>query len=69
MLEMPDGRMFGMIPGDAGNAGCGFRMPEMLDAGRCLEMPGDAWRCRKSPNAWREPEEPECLERVGRACD
>ena len=48
---MPDGRMFGMIHGEAGNAGCGFRMPEMLDAGRCLEM----------------PEEPECLERAGRA--
>ena len=64
---MPDGRMFGMILGDAGNAGCGFQMldscrVEMPD-GRMPEEPRDvgrvkdARRCRKSlempEDAWR----------------
>ena len=44
---MPDGRMFGMIPGDAGRAWRCRKMPgDDGDAGRCLEMPGDAGRAR-----------------------
>ena len=54
---MPDGRMFGMIPGDAGNAGCGFRMLdscrlEMQD-GRMPEDPRDADRAKDAGRAWR----------------
>ena len=47
---MPDGRMFGMIHGDAGNAERAWRCRKMPgddgDAGRCLEMPRDAGRAR-----------------------
>ena len=54
---MLDGRMFGMIPGDAKNAGCGFWMldscrVEMPD-GRMLEEPGDAGRVKDAGRAWR----------------
>ena len=75
---MPDGRMFGMIPGDAGNAGCEFRMldscrVEMPD-GRMLEEPRDAGRAKdvgwkNAGRAWRCRKSLEIPEGAGRCLE
>ena len=52
---MSDGRMFGMISGDARNAGCGFRMLDScrveMPYGRMSEEPGDAGRAKDAGRA------------------